>query len=54
MPCIKCENGKYKFGETGRCQYNSFKSVTKLMKVTTMRKLIMIIHNLVSNNAKRT
>ena len=23
MPCYECENGKWKFGETGKCQYSS-------------------------------
>ena len=23
MPCYECENGKWKFGETGRCQYET-------------------------------
>jgi len=23
MPCTKCENGKYKWGETGECKYDS-------------------------------
>jgi len=23
MPCYECENGKWKFGETGRCQYST-------------------------------
>lgn len=23
MPCLKCSNGKYKYGEQGRCQFDS-------------------------------
>ena len=23
MPCTKCEEGKYKWGETGECEYDS-------------------------------
>ena len=23
MPCYECENGKWRFGETGECQYDS-------------------------------
>ena len=23
MPCYKCENGKYKFGQTGKCEYDT-------------------------------
>jgi len=23
MPCYECENGKWRFGETGKCEYSS-------------------------------
>lgn len=23
MPCIKCNNGKWKYGEEGRCQFDT-------------------------------
>jgi hypothetical protein len=23
MPCIKCSNGKYKYGERGNCQFDT-------------------------------
>lgn len=23
MPCYKCNNGKYKYGESGRCQFDT-------------------------------
>ena len=23
MPCMKCNNGKYKYGEGGRCQFDT-------------------------------
>jgi hypothetical protein len=23
MPCYKCSNGKYKYGERGRCQFDT-------------------------------
>ena len=23
MPCIKCKNGKYKYGNTGKCKYDT-------------------------------
>jgi hypothetical protein len=26
MPCIKCANGKYKYGEHGNCQYDTLAS----------------------------
>lgn len=25
MPCIKCANGKWKYGEHGRCQFDTLK-----------------------------
>lgn len=29
MPCKPCENGKWKFGSTGKCQYESKESCEK-------------------------
>jgi|15BtaG_2_1085339.scaffolds.fasta_scaffold02457_7 hypothetical protein len=26
MPCLECENGLWRFGESGKCQYESFES----------------------------
>ena len=26
MPCIKCANGKYKYGERGNCQFDTLKA----------------------------
>jgi len=26
MPCYKCSNGKYKYGERGRCQFDTLSS----------------------------
>ena len=26
MPCMKCANGKYKYGEGGRCQFDTLKA----------------------------
>lgn len=26
MPCYKCSNGKYKYGERGRCQFDTLGS----------------------------
>ena len=25
MPCIKCSNGKYKYGEHGNCEFDTLK-----------------------------
>ena len=32
MPCIKCENGKYKHGETGKCQYDTIEECREANK----------------------
>ncbi len=32
MPCTKCENGKYKWGKTGECKYDSKESCEKANK----------------------
>ena len=29
MPCMKCPNGKWKYGEHGNCQFNSKKHCRK-------------------------
>jgi len=26
MPCYKCANGKYKYGERGRCQFDTLEA----------------------------
>ena len=26
MPCMKCANGKWKYGEAGRCQFETLKA----------------------------
>ncbi len=26
MPCYKCNNGKYKYGERGRCQFDTLEA----------------------------
>ena len=26
MPCMKCANGKWKYGERGRCQFDTLKA----------------------------
>ena len=29
MPCIKCSNGKWKYGEKGRCQFKTLEACKK-------------------------
>ena len=48
MPCKKCENGKYKFGETGMCKYDTLaeceadnKSYYDYLKTTRIVELVI-------------
>ena len=48
MPCKKCENGKYKFGDTGKCQYDTLaeceednKDYYEEMKTTRIVELVI-------------
>tara|TARA_R110000824_G_scaffold382472_1_gene575677 strand:- start:946 stop:1800 length:855 start_codon:yes stop_codon:yes gene_type:complete len=47
MPCTKCEEGKYKWGETGSCEYNSIEECEAAnasyeeMKTTRIVELII-------------
>ncbi len=46
MPCKECENGKYKWGETGSCEYDSIAECEAANKdyydkVTTIRELVI-------------
>lgn len=29
MPCIKCSNGKWKYGEKGKCQFKTLEACKK-------------------------
>ena len=49
MPCTKCKEGKYKWGETGECEYNSLEECQKAnpdhnyeeMKTTSIVELVI-------------
>ena len=47
MPCTKCEEGKYKWGETGACQYDTLQdcesanSTYEEMKTTSIVELVI-------------
>ena len=46
MPCKECENGKYKWGETGSCEYDSIAECEAANKdyyekITTIRELVI-------------
>ncbi len=53
MPCIKCESGKYKFGETGRCQYNSLQECNEANEGYYNEETYNDYPQSASNNAKR-
>ncbi len=37
MPCEECENGKYKWGKTGSCEYDSIAECEAANKAITKR-----------------
>ena len=47
MPCTKCEEGKYKWGETGKCEYDTLQecedanSTYEEMKTTSIVELVI-------------
>ena len=43
MPCIKCSNGKWKYGEKGKCLYNTLKKCKEAAAaIHTQEKTIKI------------
>lgn len=38
MPCIKCKNGKYKYGKEGDCQFPSKKACEEARKAIHAQK----------------
>jgi len=53
MPCIKCESGKWKFGETGRCQYNSLQECNEANEGYYNEETYNDYPQSATNNAKR-
>ena len=50
MPCKECENGKYKFGENGECQYDTLEDCEmanseKYLEETLKPKTKEIVHD---------
>lgn len=33
MPCIKCSNGKWRYGQHGRCQFDTYEACAKAAAV---------------------
>ena len=53
MPCYKCENGKWKFGETGKCQYDSKSQCEEANKDYYAQETYNDYPQSATNNAKR-
>ena len=45
MPCIKCDNGKYKWGETGSCQYDTLDECEMANNYTEIVELVVDDNN---------
>ena len=45
MPCIKCNNGKYKWGETGSCQYDTLDECEMANNYTEIVELVVDDNN---------
>lgn len=45
MPCIKCDNGKYKWGETGSCQYDTLDECEMANNYTEIVELVVDENN---------
>jgi len=53
MPCYECENGKWRFGETGKCQYDSKSSCETANKDYYAEETYNDYPQAATNNAKR-
>ena len=53
MPCYECENGKWKFGETGKCQYETKSECETANKDYYAEETYNDYPESASNNAKR-
>jgi len=53
MPCYECENGKWKFGETGKCQYDSKSECETANKDYYAEETYNDYPQAATNNAKR-
>ena len=53
MPCYECENGKWKFGETGNCQYDSKSECETANKDYYAEETYNDYPQAATNNAKR-
>jgi hypothetical protein len=53
MPCYECENGKWRFGETGECQYDSKETCETANKDYYAAETYNDYPQAATNNAKR-
>ena len=53
MPCYECENGKWKFGQTGNCQYDSKSECETANKDYYAEETYNDYPEAATNNAKR-
>ena len=53
MPCYECENGKWKFGQTGECQYDSNQTCETANKDYYAEETYNDYPQAATNNAKR-
>jgi hypothetical protein len=49
MPCMKCSNGKWKYGEKGKCVYKTLEACKRAAAVIHM-KTKSIFHKVEDNN----
>lgn len=45
MPCYKCSNGKYKYGERGRCQFDTLGSCEAAERAIHARESKQVMKN---------
>jgi len=54
MPCFKCNNGKYKYGERGRCQFDTLADCEAAERAIHARENEPKNENTNSTTAQRT
>ena len=53
MPCLECENGKWRFGETGKCEYSTKSDCDESNKDYYAAETYNDYPKAATNNAKR-
>lgn len=52
MPCYKCNNGKWKYGERGRCQFDTLEACKAAERAIYARKPKKETKDLLDENCK--